>query len=102
MNTATTSEALVDARNVCQVYSKPAAGTLVVLDNVSVTLQRNEIVGLLGRSGSGKSTLLRAIAGLIKPSGGTITCQGHELSGPSPAIAVVFQSFALFPWLTVL
>jgi NitT/TauT family transport system ATP-binding protein len=102
MNTAMTSEALIDARNVCQVYSKPAAGKLVVLDDVNITLQRNEIVGLLGRSGSGKSTLLRAIAGLIRPSSGSITCEGHELAGPSPAIAVVFQSFALFPWLTVL
>lgn len=93
---------LVTARNVCQSYDRPASGTLVVLDNVDVVLERNEIVGLLGRSGSGKSTLLRAIAGLIKPSSGTITCEGRELTGPSPAIAVVFQSFALFPWLTVL
>jgi NitT/TauT family transport system ATP-binding protein len=102
MDTATSSEALIAARNVCQIYSKPAAGKLVVLDDVNVTLQRNEIVGLLGRSGSGKSTLLRAIAGLIKPTSGTITCEGHDLAGPSPAIAVVFQTFALFPWLTVL
>ena len=96
------SEALIIARDVCQSYAKPVSGTLVVLDNVNVTLARNEIVGLLGRSGSGKSTLLRAIAGLIKPSGGTITCEGRALTGPSPAIAMVFQSFALFPWLTVL
>jgi len=102
MNDAIASEALVTAKDVCQFYDKPASGTLVVLDNVNVTLERNEIVGLLGRSGSGKSTLLRAIAGLIKPSSGTITCEGRELTGPSPAIAVVFQSFALFPWLTVL
>lgn len=96
-----TNETLVAVRNVSQVYGKAAAGTHVVLDNVNVTLERNEIVGLLGRSGSGKSTLLRAIAGLIKPSSGTIMCEGRELAGPSSSIAVVFQSFALFPWLTV-
>jgi NitT/TauT family transport system ATP-binding protein len=96
------TEALIIAKDVCQSYAKPTSGTLVVLDNVNVTLERNEIVGLLGRSGSGKSTLLRAIAGLIEPSSGTITCEGRVLTGPSPAIAMVFQSFALFPWLTVL
>jgi NitT/TauT family transport system ATP-binding protein len=102
MNDAITNEALIIARDVCQSYAKPSSGTLVVLDNVDVTLTRNEIVGLLGRSGSGKSTLLRAMAGLIKPSGGAITCEGRALTGPSPTIAMVFQSFALFPWLTVL
>ena len=102
MNDAIASEALITARDVCQSYDRPSSGTLVVLDNVNLTLARNEIVGLLGRSGSGKSTLLRAIAGLIKPTRGSITCEGHTLTGPSPAVAVVFQSFALFPWLTVL
>lgn len=93
---------LVSAQNVCQVYDKGMAGSLVVLDNVNVELRSNEIVGLLGRSGSGKSTLLRAIAGLIRPSGGTITFRGKPVVGTSPEIAVVFQSFALFPWLTVM
>lgn len=97
-----TQDTLVAARDVSQVYNKGPAGKLVVLDNVNLALQRSEIVGLLGRSGSGKSTLLRAIAGLIRPSSGDITCEGHTLTGPSPDIAMVFQSFALFPWLTVL
>ena len=102
MDAITTAETLVEVRNVCQTYDKGIAGPLVVLDNVSLDLKRSEIVGLLGRSGSGKSTLLRAIAGLIQPSQGTITCDGRLLSGPSASVAVVFQSFALFPWLTVL
>ena len=102
MDAITTAETLVEVRNVCQTYDKGIAGPLVVLDNVTLDLKRSEIVGLLGRSGSGKSTLLRAIAGLIQPSRGTITCDGRPLSGPSASVAVVFQSFALFPWLTVL
>ncbi len=99
---ANTNTTLVSAKNVCQVYDKGAAGSLAVLENVDVELRANEIVGLLGRSGSGKSTLLRAIAGLIRPSAGDITFQGKPVVGTSSEIAVVFQSFALFPWLTVM
>jgi NitT/TauT family transport system ATP-binding protein len=65
-------------------------------------LRPGEIVGLLGRSGSGKSTLLRQIAGLDEPSSGVVNYLGHPVSGPASGIAMVFQSFALFPWLTVL
>ncbi|SIQ87076.1 NitT/TauT family transport system ATP-binding protein [Rhizobium sp. RU35A] len=102
-NTEITAAApLVQARKVCQVYDKGAAGSLVVLDNVDLDLRPAEVVGLLGRSGSGKSTLLRAIAGLIRPSTGDITFEGRPVTGPNAGISVVFQSFALFPWLTVL
>src|SRR5215813_197607 len=65
-------------------------------------LRPGEIVGLLGRSGSGKSTLLRVIAGLDDPSAGAVEYLGQPVSGPASGIAMVFQSFALFPWLTVL
>src|SRR6202023_1733095 len=70
--------------------------------NVNLTLRPGEIVGLLGRSGSGKSTLLRAIAGLDEPSAGVVNYLGHPVRGPAAGIAMVLQSFALFPWLTVL
>jgi NitT/TauT family transport system ATP-binding protein len=73
-----------------------------VLENVELTLKKNEIVSLLGRSGSGKSTLLRIIAGLMPPTEGTVTIEGEKVDGPAPQVAMVFQSFALFPWLTVL
>ena len=75
---------------------------LLVLDDVNLVIGAKEIVGLLGRSGSGKSTLLRIIAGLIQPTGGTVLYEGQPLSGPAKGVAMVFQTFALFPWLTVL
>ncbi|HEY5218134.1 MAG TPA: nitrate/sulfonate/bicarbonate ABC transporter ATP-binding protein, partial [Pseudolabrys sp.] len=73
-----------------------------VLDDINLTLADGEIVGLLGRSGSGKSTLLRLISGLARPTAGSVMYQGHSVTGPAPGIAMVFQTFALFPWLTVL
>jgi NitT/TauT family transport system ATP-binding protein len=91
---------LVEVKGVRHVYGH-GSSHLVVLDNVDVTLRPNEIVGLLGRSGSGKSTLLRTIAGLIRPTEGSV--QLNDMPGDDTAhgVAMVFQSFALFPWLTV-
>ncbi len=77
-------------------------GELLVLDDANLVLKEGEIVGLLGRSGSGKSTLLRIIAGLIQPTGGSVTYKGEPLDGPAEGVAMVFQTFALFPWLTVM
>lgn len=77
-------------------------GELTVLQDINLTLNKGEIVGLLGRSGSGKSTLLRIIAGLIEPSAGMVRYKGKLLQGPAPEVAMVFQTFALFPWLTVM
>ncbi|MDR2991283.1 MAG: nitrate/sulfonate/bicarbonate ABC transporter ATP-binding protein, partial [Burkholderiaceae bacterium] len=74
----------------------------LVLDDVNLTLRAGEIVGLLGRSGSGKSTLLRIIAGLIPASSGQVMYQGQPVDGPAEGVAMAFQTFALFPWLTVL
>ena len=98
------SAALVEVRGVQHVYGKGggAGGGLLVLDNVDLTLSPNEIVGLLGRSGSGKSTLLRSIAGLLKPTAGTVTVKDMPGDDTAHGVSMVFQSFALFPWLTVL
>ncbi len=93
---------MLDIRNVRQTYSKGQANDLLVLDGINFQLREGEIVGLLGRSGSGKSTLLRIIAGLARPRGGDVTWQGQPIDGPPKGVATVFQSFALFPWLTVL
>ena len=93
---------LLDVRDVRRAFSRPGGAELLVLDDVQLTLRENEIVGLLGRSGSGKSTLLRIISGLSAPTAGSVTYLGQNVSGPAQGIAMVFQSFALFPWLTVL
>ncbi len=96
------SSVVLEARGVCRSFDKPSGAPLVVLENVDLTLRKGEIVGLLGRSGSGKSTLLRIVAGLIKPSRGEVICGGAPVGGPVDGVAMVFQTFALFPWLTVL
>ena len=83
-------------------FARPSGKPFPVLNDVNVALRESEILGLLGRSGSGKSTLLRIAAGLIKPTGGDVLYRGAPLTGPAEGIAVVFQTFALFPWLTVL
>ncbi len=93
---------LIDIRQVCRSFPKPSGKDVVVLENVDLTIKKGEIVGLLGRSGSGKSTLLRIIAGLISPSSGQAQCRGTAIDGPPVGVSMVFQSFALFPWLTVL
>jgi NitT/TauT family transport system ATP-binding protein len=93
---------LLDVQGVCKSFRKPDGDELVVLEKVNLTLRPGEIIGLLGRSGSGKSTLLRSIAGLDEPTSGVVNYLGQPVSGPASGIAMVFQSFALFPWLTVL
>jgi len=93
---------LVEVRKVKHVYGKGGGQGLLVLDDVDLTLRPNEIVGLLGRSGSGKSTLLRAIAGLLRPTGGTVTLSDMPGDDTAHGVSMVFQSFALFPWLTVM
>src|SRR5947208_634710 len=96
------SAALLDVHELRQSFPRADGGEHLVLDGVELSLVQGQIVALLGRTGSGKSTLLRLIAGLAQPSGGTVTYLGQTVGGPAHGIAMVFQSFALFPWLTVL
>jgi NitT/TauT family transport system ATP-binding protein len=93
---------LLDIHALRQTFPRADGGELLVLDGIELQLIEGQIVGLLGRTGSGKSTLLRSIAGLMPASAGSITYLGQPVLGPAPGIAMVFQSFALFPWLTVL
>lgn len=96
-----TGEILVGVEHVSKSFAGAAGDELRVLDDISLDLRSGEIVALLGRSGSGKSTLLRTIAGLLAPTSGTVRYRGTELNGANPGTAMVFQSFALMPWLTV-
>jgi NitT/TauT family transport system ATP-binding protein len=96
------SAVLLDIHALRQSFPRADGGEHLVLDRVELQLTQGQIVGLLGRTGSGKSTLLRLIAGLTLPSDGSITYLGQPVNAPAPGIAMVFQSFALFPWLTVL
>src|SRR5580692_5790825 len=92
---------LLIAEQVAKTFPLPAGGEQTVLEEVTLKISPGEVVALLGRSGSGKSTLLRILAGLIQPSSGRVLVNGVPLKGPNAEVAMVFQSFALLPWLTV-
>jgi NitT/TauT family transport system ATP-binding protein len=93
---------LLDARGVVVAFDRPGGGQVVVLDHLELQVRSGEIVAILGPSGCGKSTFLRVLAGLLPPTEGTVLYRGQPLHGPNPGAAMVFQTFALFPWLTVL
>jgi NitT/TauT family transport system ATP-binding protein len=93
---------LIHLKNVQKSFLNSEGKQLLVLNDVSFQLQAGEIVAVLGKSGSGKSTLLRIIAGLTKPTRGEVLYRQHPVVGPVQGIAMVFQNFALLPWLTVL
>jgi NitT/TauT family transport system ATP-binding protein len=92
---------IIAAESVTKTFATPDGQALPVLDGVSFTLAEGEIVALLGKSGSGKSTLLRCVAGLIAPTAGMVAYRGVPLTGANPGVSMVFQTFALLPWLTV-
>lgn len=96
------SETIISIEHLRKAYKKTAAQDLHVLEDINFKLHKGEFVALLGKSGSGKSTLLRIIAGLISPTNGHVTYRGNAVTKPVRGIAMVFQSFALLPWLTVL
>ncbi len=96
------SETLIEIKALKKSFKKAEQQDLLVLDDVNFTMKDGEIVALLGKSGSGKSTLLRIIAGLVPPTSGQVFYRKKPVMQPVPGIAMVFQSFALMPWLTVL
>lgn len=95
-------QALVEVVDIKKSFKKSDNQDLLVLDNVHFTLREGELIALLGKSGSGKSTLLRIIAGLVRPNSGEIRFCHQPVLAPVPGMSMIFQSFALMPWLTVL
>jgi NitT/TauT family transport system ATP-binding protein len=94
-------QALCELRGISQEFAQPGGVPLRVLADVNLAIRPNEVVALLGPSGCGKSTLLRILAGLLTPTQGQVLYHGEPLAGLNPGVGFVFQSFALFPWMTV-
>ena len=94
---------LITLDNVWLEYpGEEGAAPSVILENINLQIAENDIVSLLGPSGCGKSTLIRLVAGLIKPTRGTVKFRDKQIVDVCPGVAMVFQNFALFPWLTVI
>jgi NitT/TauT family transport system ATP-binding protein len=99
---APVEEPIIQARRIEKRFQRPDGASIQVIAPTDLSVEPGMILALLGPSGSGKSTLLRILSGLAQPSAGEVLWHGKPLDGTSPNVAIVFQSFALFPWLTVL
>jgi len=95
-------EPIIEGRQIEKSFLQPDGRQIQVIAPLNISIESDSITALLGPSGSGKSTLLRILSGLTQPTGGQVLWHGAPVSGCAPNVAIVFQSFALFPWLTVL
>ncbi len=97
----TNKQVLIETKQVSKVFHRGKKELQNVLQEINFKVYEGEIVALLGKSGSGKSTLLRVMSGLLAPTQGSVIFDGQEVNGPNKEMSMVFQSFALFPWLTI-
>ena len=97
----TDAPAIAELCNITKSFAVGRGRELRVLDQIDLAIHEGELLALLGQSGSGKSTLLRCLTGLTKPTSGRVLCYGTPLEGINPNASIVFQTFALYPWLTV-
>ena len=103
MSAANTTDApIIEARQLEKFYAQPDGSRIQVIAATDLAVYPGQIIALLGPSGCGKSTLLRMLTGLAPPSAGGVLWHGQPVQGETPNVAIVFQSFALFPWLTVI
>ena len=101
MPTTTTNPPIVELSGVNMTFGESAGEKMKVLDDINLTIQEHDVMALLGPSGCGKSTIMRILSGLIRPTAGEVRYKGGPMPGVNPGVAMVFQNFALFPWLTV-
>jgi len=94
-------DSFLEIKSVYKQYPKPDGSQFVVLENIDLSIRADEYVSVIGHSGCGKSTLARIVAGLEKPSSGSVTLEGKRISKPGADRMMVFQGYALLPWLTV-
>src|SRR6516164_6857530 len=99
--TAASRPPIAELCNISKTYMVAGGRELKVLDQIDLAVHEGELLALLGQSGSGKSTLLRCLTGLTTPSSGRVMAYGKALDGINKDAAIVFQTFALYPWLTV-
>ena len=99
---ATGVEPIIEARKLEKFYTQPDGTRVQVISPTDLAVYPGQIMALLGPSGGGKSTLLRMLTGLSPASAGGVYWHGHPVTDKQPNVSIVFQSFALFPWLTVL
>ena len=95
-------EAIIRAEKIEKFYAQPSQNRIQVISPTDLSIVPGEIVALLGPSGSGKSTMLRMLSGLSRPSAGQVYWHEKPIAEAEINVSIVFQSFALFPWLTVL
>lgn len=99
--TIMTNSPLIELQHVCKTYASGDSAPVTILDDINLQVREGEMLALLGQSGSGKSTILRLISGLTEPTAGNVLSHGASLRGVNRHLSIVFQGFALYPWLTV-